>query len=208
MADDLTLPATAAVVATDEVDMGSGTPSHVQLVKIVDATDGSSARVPGSAARGLAVDPRPKVERITANTITVSTTNYAALDSIGGEVVFPNAVRAAGGTGVIVRIAAIDLSKGSKGMDLHFFDRALASAPADNAAFDPADADLANYLGKLSVSPGHYALFTDNSAADVPAGLPIKCNGTSLYCYPVFTDSPATFSATTDFSLVAFIAQD
>jgi len=55
MADDVSLPATGAQVATDEVDMGGGA-AHVQLVKLVDGTDGATGRIPGDA-NGLHVQP-------------------------------------------------------------------------------------------------------------------------------------------------------
>ncbi len=66
MADDITLPGTGSIVATDE---GAGS-RHAQLVKLAVSADGSLTLLPGDAANGLDVD----VTRVGGNVTVVQAT--------------------------------------------------------------------------------------------------------------------------------------
>jgi hypothetical protein len=56
MADNVPITAgSGTTVATDEVNTGSGS-AHVQLMKLLDGTDGGTERIQGTAAFGLEVD--------------------------------------------------------------------------------------------------------------------------------------------------------
>lgn len=56
MADNVAITAGAGTtVATDEVNTGGGA-AHVQLMKLLDGTDGGTDRIQGTAANGLEVD--------------------------------------------------------------------------------------------------------------------------------------------------------
>ena len=56
MADNVAITAGAGTtVATDEVNTGGGN-AHVQLMKLLDGTDGGTERIQGTAANGLEVD--------------------------------------------------------------------------------------------------------------------------------------------------------
>lgn len=56
MADNVAITAGAGTtVATDEVNTGGGA-AHVQLMKLLDGTDGGTERIQGTAANGLEVD--------------------------------------------------------------------------------------------------------------------------------------------------------
>lgn len=211
MADDVTLPGTGAVVATDEVDLGSGS-AHVQMVKLVDGTDGGTDRIEGSAARGLSVDPRPLVSFVTATGLAISTSAYAAKDAVGGLLTFANAVRDTGGTGRIESLVLVDLASNFAELDLLLFDRSPVadgtSTVTDNAVFDPVDNDLGFFIGHVPISRADYADLNDNAVASIPGiGLPIRCEATSLFGVLVARDTP-TYASTGDLALTLAIAQD
>lgn len=205
MADTVEItPGSGAVVGTDEVTIG-GSLQHVQRVKLVDGTDGGTDLLPGTAARGLSVDPRLSVVRL-QQTPTVSTTAYAAKDAVGGLMTFANAARSSGGTCRLEAVQVVDKSQQQGPMDLILFDRSI-TAPTDNAAFDPTDAELLNVVGVVPFGAGHYADLNDNSVAHVPAGIPMVLNGTDLFGVLV-ARTAFTLVSTSDITVTLTLVRD
>jgi len=96
---------------------------------------------------------------------------YADGDALGGKFELVTAVLAAGGAGVIEKITVIDEDQELAGIDFVLFDQDF-TATADNAAFDPSDADLANCLGFVDIAAtSAYSDFNDNSVATKASGL-------------------------------------
>lgn len=194
MADDIDVtPGTGRTIATDEV----GT-RNFQLVKLVDGTAESTAPLPGSATRGLAVDPRPLVARIAA-TPAISLTAYAAKDAVGGLMTFAGAARTAGGACRLSGLQVVDLAQQMKSMDLLLFDRTI-TAPTDNAIFAPTDAELAYCVGVVPIGSGYFADLSTNAVANVPVSLDIVLNGTDLFAVLVAREA-ATFASVADLVL-------
>jgi hypothetical protein len=69
MADNVTLPGTGAVTATDEVAVNGGSSAHVQYVKLVDGTGNGTEGLPGTAANGLDVDVTRVIPGTTATAL-------------------------------------------------------------------------------------------------------------------------------------------
>ena len=133
---------------------------------------------------------------------------YAAGDALGGRLDLTSAVRVSGGTGIIQGITIIDLDQERAEIDIVFFNQAF-TATADNAAFDPSDADLANCIGFVKVLSSDYANFNDNAVATLNGiGMPFKCEGsTTLYAQMVVRGTP-TYTATTDIKVLIRVLQD
>jgi len=117
---------------------------------------------------------------------TITAGAYTAGDALGGLLTFGNVVRTAGGAGEIVKVTIIDNAMQSAPIDLVLFSRTF-TAIADNAAFDPSDADMANCLGYISVAATDYAEFVDNGVATKASGLQmpfeyrLAVGGTALF---------------------------
>lgn len=204
MADDVTLPGTGEIVGTDEVDLGGGA-VHVQYMKLVDGTEGNTDRIPGTAERGLSVDPRPKTARL-SDTPTISTSAYAEKDAVGDLLTFSNAVRASGGSCRIDAVQIVDKDQELADLDLVLFDRSI-TAPTDNAVFDPTDAELGNVVATVPITQGHYAEFNDNAVAAVPGpGVVAVLNGTDLYGVLVARSTP-TYASTSDLVVTITVSQ-
>jgi len=94
-----------------------------------------------------------------------------------------------------------DAAKQDADIDLVLFDQDF-TATADNAAFDPTDADLENV--------SDYADFDDNSAANVrQIGMVFKCSGTGTSLYGQMVIRVAdTYAATDDVTVKLLILQD
>lgn len=206
MADNVAITAgSGTTIGTDEVTIG-GVSQHVQRVKLVDGTDGGTDLLPGTAARGISVDPRLKVVRL-AVTPTVSTTPaYAAKDAIGGLLTFSNAARASGGSIWIDRVQIEDKGQQMAALDLVLFDRTF-SAPTDNAIFAPTDVELATCIGVVPIIAADYKDFSTNSVADRPVGLEAVLNGTDLFGALVARGTP-TYTGTSDIVVTVTVAQD
>lgn len=207
MADTVEItPGSGAVIGTDEVTIG-GTLQQVQRVKLVDGTDGGTDLLGGSSARGLHVDPRPKVERITATGLVLTTTAYAIKDAVGGLLTFANAVRSSGGSCRIDAVQLVDKDQEMADLDLVLFDRSI-TAPTDNAVFDPTDTELGYVVGVVPIGGGYYANFNDNAVAAASGlGLTAVLNGTDLYGVLVARSTP-TYTAVDDLVVTVTILQD
>ncbi len=138
---------------------------------------------------------------------TVTAGAYHANDACGGLMTFANAVRVSGGTGLLQGITVFDAAKQAAEIIITFFDRTF-TATADNDAFDPTDADLANCIGQVKIATSDYASYNDNAmACKSNIGLPFKLNGTSLFAQAMVTGTP-TYAATTDLKITVRILAD
>jgi len=150
---------------------------------------------------------RPKTIAITP-TISAAAI-YAAGDALGGLLEFTDAGNADYGSGVIEGLVIIDDDQEQDGLELHLFDRTF-TATADNAPWDPTDADLENWIGFLEIVAGDYADFTDNSAAILRnQNLPFNLvsGGTSLFGQLVTRETP-TYTLVGDITVKLIIQRD
>jgi len=138
---------------------------------------------------------------------TISTSVYAAGDAIGGLLEWTDAVRVSGGSAILQSVTIVDKDSERAAMDLVLFD-ATFTAPTDNAAFDPTDAELAGVVGVVPIYSGDYSAFSDNAVAHRSGlGMPLVLAGTSLFGALVARSTP-TYTATTDLSVILGILQD
>lgn len=139
---------------------------------------------------------------VIGQTPTVSTGAYSAKDAVGGLLTFASAARIANGQGIVNTLTIIDDDSEAAGLELWLYDRTF-TATADNAAFDPTDADNENLVGVVPISTADYYAAADNSVASVRGvGLEYACGsaGTTLYGQLKATGTP-TYTATTDISV-------
>lgn len=164
-------------------------------------TDSATAPIGGTL-----VNVNVDVIRISITPTISAAGIYAAGDALGGKLVFANAVLAAGGAGMITKIVLVDEDQELAPIDLVFFDQDF-TATADNALFDPSDADLANTLGYVDVAVTDYADFVDNSIACKTSGLrmpfefKLAAGETSLRGQGVVRSTP-TYTATDDLTII------
>ena len=139
---------------------------------------------------------------------------YSVNDALGGQLQFAAASVGAGDTGVIELVRIVDRAQQQVSLDLVFFDQAF-TATADNAPFDPTDADLENCLGWFNVPQSAYNNFAGNAVALVAPlgvdgrGFPFWTVGTdSLYAQLVVRSGPPTFVATSDIRVRLLVRRD
>lgn len=143
-----------------------------------------------------------------SQTPTITAGAYSANDAVGGLLTFKDAALLGGaGTGAILdSVTIIDKAKQSIQLDLILFDRTF-TATADNDAFDPTDADLANCIGGVKITD--WFAFNDNSmGCKTGIGLPIRLAdaGDSLFGQLVTRGAP-TYAATTDLIVILGIVR-
>lgn len=112
----------------------------------------------------------------------VDTNAYAAGDLMGAaeiELKLPTGSESGQG-GVIQSVGIIDLAAQAQNIDVMFFDTEPSGTTfTDNAAFDPADADLAHCVGVASITD--WKSFADNAYGQVlNVAIPFVATG-SLY---------------------------
>lgn len=141
-----------------------------------------------------------------SQTPTITAGAYTAGDAIGGLLTFANAVRGSGRSrATITNVTIVDDAKQSAPIDLVFFNQTF-TATADNAAFDPTDADMQNCIGYIDVAATDYAEFNDNGVAAKSSGLRMPFSfelvdgGTSLFAQAVIRNAD-TFTATDDLTI-------
>jgi len=124
---------------------------------------------------------------------------YTAGDALGGRLEFPAVVTVASGQAVVTKVVIVDDDLEDAPIDLVFFDQPF-TATADNAPFDPSDADLQNCLGYVSVAATDYASFVDNSVACVTPKFDIDSHTWILYAQMVVRGTP-TYTAVDDLTI-------
>lgn len=193
-----TIP-TATKIATDD----AGSPGHVQMVKLAISTDGSATALTADNTDGLLVkvtNPTSigsSVYTRTAQTPTVSSGSvYASGDVVGGLLTYANVGASAGKPVRVVSVNIVDKGQQYADFDLVLFDVAPTVA-ADNAAFDPTDAELSNCVGIIPVGAGHYTALFDNSVAHVDCDVTCVLTADDLYGVLVARGTP-TYTSTSD----------
>lgn len=217
MADGVDItPGSGLKVSTDEVTLG-GVPQHVQRTKMMDGTDGGTEFIPGSAAKGLYVDPHPASKRIRVQP-TISTSVYGNGDVIGAEMTFAAAARVTGGSGVIQSATLVDRDKENALIELWIFDRSVTSFGSDNAVAAPTETDLDKLIGviifdnRTTYGPSDYIELNTTSggssiAQKLNVGLPFVANATDLFAQMIVRGTP-TYTATSDLAVILGILQD
>ena len=105
---------------------------------------------------------------------------YQVNDAVGGLLTFANAARVSGGGGVIKSLIIVDDALQSPQLELWLFNQTF-TAIADNAAWDPTEADLENLVGVITTDNGAWFATASHSAADVEASKRYDLAGTSLF---------------------------
>lgn len=201
MADGV--PITAGVgttIATDDVSS-----AHYQRVKLDAGDDGATAPIVDKAVPTVLLPTGGKVVRVSQTPTISAGSIYASGDAVGGLLTFANAARASGGSIVIEAATIVDLDQEVATLELVLFDQTFTNV-ADNAQFDPTDADLANIIGVIPFTT--YNSFVDNAVAHRSAlGLAAKLAGTSLFGQLVVRGTP-TYTATSDIVVILHIVQN
>ena len=209
MADNLAYtPGAGATIRTDEVAVNGGAAAHVQYVKLVDGTENGVDGIPGSAARGLKVNAAP-TRIVYSQQLTVTAGAYSAGFAVGEEIVIAGAAASANGTGVITHVLVSDKTQQSWEFALIVYNATIAGA--DFAQFDPTDADLSKMIGAVQIEPvsgQSLWAFNDNDIHSVPANLPFKCVGSTLFGRLFLTGATTpTFVSTSDVRITVTIEQ-
>jgi hypothetical protein len=141
-------------------------------------------------------------------TPTISTSEYAAGDAIGGKMTLSNATTHRGNFGGMLQtVTIIDKDKEGATIDIFFFDTDF-TATADNSAFDPSDADLLNCVGVVQVGPLDWYNCNDNAVACVRnIGLSFTSTSEHLYAQAVIR-TVETFTAVGDLTFKFTFLQD
>ena len=109
---------------------------------------------------------------ITVNPVLTVAGAYIANDFVGTSataLIFANAARVAGGSGIIKSAVLIDAALQSIACELWLFDTAV-TPPADNAAWTISDADAATCIGVIPFSSYYASALNSVSNGVVPNG--------------------------------------
>lgn len=142
---------------------------------------------------------------VITQTPTITAGAYTAKDAVGGKLTFAGV----GNKGLINSLVISDKTTQAAELVLVLFDQDFTPT-ADNAPFDPSDADLANCGGFIRVIASDYQAFADNGVATLTGiGLPYKlaAAGTSLYGQLMCTGTP-TYASTSDLTAKLGVIED
>lgn len=131
-------------------------------------------------------------------TPTVTAGAYSAKDVVGGLLEFEDAASVYRGSGTIRKVTLKNNANVADVLWLNLFNQTPAVI-ADNAAYDPTDAEMLTCLGSIAIVAADYTLGTDNGIATVLVDFPfvLVSGGTSLFAY-LSTVATPTYAATTD----------
>lgn len=142
-----------------------------------------------------------------SQTPVVTAGAYSANDAVGGLLTFVDATGQMNPSqaGLIESVVIIDRASQNAVTDLVLFSETF-TATADNAAFDPTDADLSNCIGFVTVSG--YASFNDNSVGVAKnVGLPLPAAGNGAIYGQLVTRGTPTYVATDDISVIITVVR-
>ncbi len=213
-----TLGSVTNIVSVDAVDTVSSI-TNVVSVDVVDTVAAVTAvatvnavTTVGSVTNVAAISAGENhLGIVTGGGISISVTPaisagaiYVAKEAVGGEMTFANAVRVAGGSGIINSVTIADNDGENAGLELWLFSATVAEA-ADNAPMDFTDAELLTCVGVIPISSADYFAIADNSVACLRGvGLQFKCAATSLFGQLKCTATP-TYTAVGDLTVTSGI---
>jgi hypothetical protein len=149
--------------------------------------------------------------RRVAVTPTIGTDAYTAGDVVGGLLTFAVGT-AFGGGGRIVKVLLIDAANQKEGYTLYLFGQA-PSTIADDAAYEPTAADLAELADRVTIEAGDYTTVNGTAVAilggheDKAMAIPVKLYDGNVYGYLVAGDTP-DYAAATDLTLILELRVD
>jgi len=120
--------------------------------------------------------------KVVTATPTITAGAYSLGDAVGGKLTFTGLFNAAYCGGVLTNVTISDKSQQMVALNLWLFNQDF-TATADNALFDPSDADLLNCIGVVKVAVADYTDAVDNSIADVSFTRVIHAYGTGGAIY-------------------------
>jgi len=140
-----------------------------------------------------------------AVTPTVTVGAYSAKDVVGGLLTFANAASVYKGYGIIRKVTIKNNAMVADLLWLNLFSQAPATI-ADNAAYDPTDAEMLTCVGSIPIVAADYILGTDNAIATKLVEFPftLVAGGTSLFGY-LSTVATPTYAAVTDVTVTLTI---
>lgn len=109
---------------------------------------------------------------------------YADGDCFGTIMEFPNMLRTERKSGLIHTVQYFDLDDEGLAIDVHFYNRAIASPGADNAAFNPTDAECLAWIGTASFSAFYNHGSNQISGGAYYIAVPPQA-GTSIFAHAV-----------------------
>lgn len=130
---------------------------------------------------------------------------YAANDAVGGQMEFAQAASAYRSYGTIKRIIITDMSCQDMECDVFIY-KSAPTVIADNAPFDPADADMLLLVGVIEIAAADWVTGLDNQGVnkDVDLEFVLDSLDTSLFAQIRVVDTP-TFAAVDDISVTLVI---
>jgi len=196
-----------------ELPVLSSAGTEVRLFATGDAPPYRLAVDIGAGADVELVEAEVFIGRVGADVVEVTVTPtisaagiYAAGDALGGRLDFAGVIRAAGArAGVITKVVITDDDQELAPIDIVFFNQAF-TATANNAPFDPSDADLQNCIGFVDIAVTDYADFVDNSVAAKSSGLRmpfpfVLAPGSTTLCAQMVVRATPTYTATDDLTV-------
>ena len=145
-------------------------------------------------------------------TPTIDTSAYATGELMGGKMTFTGALRSQTGSGFLVSVTVSDKAATTTDMELVLFGADPSSTTfTDQAAFDPADADLSKVIAVIALGSAERFTWNDNAvkykgSLAIPIGQ-VGVNSVTIYGALVSRGAP-TFATSGDMTVTLGVSQD
>jgi hypothetical protein len=168
------------------------------VVTITDDLSTDTALIRAASTSLASIDAKNSyIVKVSGASVAVNGDIYAPGDLLGNKLILINALRIAGGSGLLQSITVQDLSNQKGALDVVIFDSDPSGTTfTNNAAFDVADADIVKIIGVVSIIPSDYIGFA-YSAVATKSGLAMPvavAAGRDLYACLVCRGTP-TYTA-------------
>lgn len=142
--------------------------------------------------------------RYASATPVITAGAYSAKDAVGGKLTFSEVSGRPNDFTYLLGLLISDKADVKAALSLFLFNNTNFNAVADNAGFDPADSDLANYfVGKVDIASTDYSSLTDNAVGIVRLAqpLPILCDAQRRVFGQLMCTATPTYNSTSDLTI-------
>jgi hypothetical protein len=203
-------PGSGAEIGVDDATIpGGSSATSQQVIKVLGGGAGdaegylSGRTVDGESDEiALFTEQRPDLIRHASSFSTSATPDYTAGDAIGAGGTITSAAKVTGGGLIINNIVLVNDAAQNFELDIVFF-RDSITAPTDNAAWAPTEADLLKVCGGITVLDSDWRSYGARSIAvlnDIDLVIP-SLVATTL-SYAVIAQGAFNFASTTDLTLI------
>lgn len=146
--------------------------------------------------------------KIVSPTITVDTAAYQAGDCVGGKITLTDAMRVAGGSGVLQSLTVTDVSNTKPALELLIFNSDPTAATLTDQAAIALSTDVSKVIHRIPIYTSDYTTVASVAFADINISKVVEAVGSKNLYLAIAATGAHDFVAATDLKMSFGFLQD